>query len=323
MSHASPCVTVVIPAYNSAPTLRRAVESVLQQTLTDLELLIVDDGSTDETAIRAIELAAADSRVRVLQQTINRGKPAAMNRAFAMATGRWLAVLDADDWYELERLEVLVATGVEQGVTLVADNQTFHDSSAGIAVRTAFPVSAGDRLLTRSDFISGANPFAAFDYGMLKPIVERAFVVRHGLTYRENVRLSEDFLWLTDFFAVGGAGWLTARPLYNWTQAFGSVSRQWTTTGAGPWRYDYRGALGAHADMANELTARNEIALARLLRRRMRALSILHHLSEVNRQRYQGAPLRAMVGGAMRHPSIWPRLALHALRAARHSVSVG
>jgi succinoglycan biosynthesis protein ExoO len=315
MSNAAPRVSVVIPVYNSAETLRRAVESVLCQTLSNLELLIVDDGSTDESAALAAELAAADPRARTLQLPANRGKPAALNQAFSVVTGEWIAIIDADDWWEPERLEILIDAAEMNGVHLVADNQVFHDAAAGCAVRTAFPATRRDGPLTRSQFIRGTNPFASFDYGMLKPIVRRDFMERHQLAYRENARLAEDFLWLTDFFAGGGTAWLVARPLYNWTQAFGGISRQWTTTGAGAWRYDFQAARVAHSVTAYELYVRKEFALARLLQKRARAFDVLHHMNEINRGRAQGVSSLTLITLALRHPFSWPHLARQALHA--------
>src|SRR5258708_34013451 len=114
-------VTVSLPVYNSAETLRRAAESVLRQTLANLELLIVDDGSRDSSLALAREVAETDARLRVIALPENRGKSHAMNRAIAEAKGRWIAVLDADDWYERERLAALVQAGDEAEGTLVAD----------------------------------------------------------------------------------------------------------------------------------------------------------------------------------------------------------
>ena len=95
---AEPCrVSVVIPLYNSAPTLRPAVASALAQTLTDIEVLIVDDGSQDTSLSLAHRLAGEDPRVSVIALPENRGKPHAMNPAIAAARGAWTAVLDADD----------------------------------------------------------------------------------------------------------------------------------------------------------------------------------------------------------------------------------
>jgi GT2 family glycosyltransferase len=94
-----PTVSVIMPAYNAGAYLRDAVRSVLRQTLTDLELLVIDDGSSDDTVAVARALAAGDSRVRVLAQP-NAGPGPARNTGFAAALGRYFAFLDSDDEWE-------------------------------------------------------------------------------------------------------------------------------------------------------------------------------------------------------------------------------
>jgi glycosyltransferase involved in cell wall biosynthesis len=316
---AEPChVSVVIPLYNSAATLRRAVASALGQSLRDIEVLIVDDGSRDASLSLAHQLAAEDPRVRVIALPENRGKPHAMNVAIAAAGGTWMAVLDADDWYAPERLETLVTAGEAYQVALTADNQLFYDAAADCFVRTAFPVDNGDRTLTKTAFIAGSDPYADFNYGLLKPVVRTDFIRRTGLLYRENARLSEDFLYLVEFFAAGGTGVLLAQPLYNWTQPFGSRSRQWTTTGAGSWRYDFRSALTANTEVLHMMREQRQNDLAQLLVSRARAYKRLHSLNELNKLRAEGAGLPRLLAAVIQHPSIWPRLVRRVVDGARH-----
>jgi glycosyltransferase involved in cell wall biosynthesis len=215
MQHQTGQVSVVIPVYNSVGTLRRAVDSVFRQTLEQIEILIIDDASRDASLALARQLGTHDSRIRVLTQPMNGGKSKAMNTAIREARGTWIAVLDADDWYEPERLATLVTVAEARGVTLVADNQYFHDAEADQIVRTAFPVTQGEQALNWRTFIAGSDPYADFNYGMLKPIVRADFIRSSGLTYRPNARLSEDFLCLVEFFAAGGHGVLVADPLYH------------------------------------------------------------------------------------------------------------
>jgi glycosyltransferase involved in cell wall biosynthesis len=94
-----PVVSVIMPAYNAESYLGAAVESVLRQSFRDLELLIVDDGSSDGTAEVARGFAARDARVRVLQQR-NAGPGPARNTAFAAAAGELFAFLDSDDEWD-------------------------------------------------------------------------------------------------------------------------------------------------------------------------------------------------------------------------------
>jgi glycosyltransferase involved in cell wall biosynthesis len=91
-------VSVVMPAYNVAPYLGAAIESVLDQTFTDLELFVVDDGSTDATPDIAAAWAGRDPRVRVLQKP-NGGISSARNHALRAASGAVIAILDSDDMW--------------------------------------------------------------------------------------------------------------------------------------------------------------------------------------------------------------------------------
>lgn len=99
-----PQVSVIIPLYNCAGTLGRAVKSVQRQSLKDIEIIIVDDCSTDNSHEVAQNLARGDMRIKCSRLQQNSGASVARNTAIDLATGEWIAVLDADDWYEPARL---------------------------------------------------------------------------------------------------------------------------------------------------------------------------------------------------------------------------
>jgi GT2 family glycosyltransferase len=103
---ADPTVSVVIPSYNHAAYIRQAVDSVLSQSLADLELIVIDDGSQDQS----LEILAGftDRRLRLFQQA-NQGAHAAINRGLSAASGNYLAILNSDDAYHPQRLEKLVS----------------------------------------------------------------------------------------------------------------------------------------------------------------------------------------------------------------------
>jgi len=100
-----PRVSVIMPVYNGAATIRRALESVFAQTLTDYEVVVVDDGSTDDTVS---VLAEYGDRVRVVRQA-NRGLPAARNAGVVSSRGELLALIDHDDEWLPDKLERAVA----------------------------------------------------------------------------------------------------------------------------------------------------------------------------------------------------------------------
>jgi len=99
-------ISVVIPCYNGMPYLPKALDSVLAQTLPPVEILVVDDGSKDGSAQTVRDYATkTDGKVRLIQQA-NAGEPAARNTGLAAARGAWIAMLDADDWWDPRKLEL-------------------------------------------------------------------------------------------------------------------------------------------------------------------------------------------------------------------------
>ncbi|MCG2778914.1 MAG: glycosyltransferase family 2 protein [Desulfobacterales bacterium] len=103
-SRDTPLFSVIIPLYNKRPYVSRAIESVRQQTFTDWELIIIDDGSTDGSTS---EISKDDARIRVFEQE-NEGPAAARNHGIREAQGEFVAFLDADDYYYPRKLEVEV-----------------------------------------------------------------------------------------------------------------------------------------------------------------------------------------------------------------------
>ena len=99
-----PLVSVIVPIYNTESTLRKCVNSVLGQKYNQLELILIDDGSTDGSSGICMELLAMDSRVRYFHQ-LNSGASIARNKGLDMSTGEWIMFLDSDDWIDSEMLD--------------------------------------------------------------------------------------------------------------------------------------------------------------------------------------------------------------------------
>ena len=104
----APVVSVVLPVFNAAATLRQAVDSILAQDFVDFELLLVDDGSTDGSREIVTDYATRDRRVRAMLHDANVGLPATLNEALREARGRYVARMDADDESLPHRLRVQV-----------------------------------------------------------------------------------------------------------------------------------------------------------------------------------------------------------------------
>ena len=194
----APAVTVVIAAWRSAGTIGRAVASALGQPET-AEVVVVDDASGDDGATLAAARAADDGtgRLTVLAQAKNAGPSAARNVAIGASKADWIAVLDSDDFMEPGRLAKLMALA-GAGYDLIADDL--------LQTPEGQPVSAGKVLWFRDDqtpidvscgmFIDSNITKASRmrrELGFLKPLVRRAFLAKHGLSYDETMRLGEDY----------------------------------------------------------------------------------------------------------------------------------
>jgi glycosyltransferase involved in cell wall biosynthesis len=112
-------VSIVIPTYNRSAMLPRALASVQGQTWKNLEIIVVDDGSTDDTAEVMAGLQQDDGRIHFLHHRLNRGAQAARNTGIQSATGRWLAFLDSDDEWLPHRLEAGLAALQRSGTKAV------------------------------------------------------------------------------------------------------------------------------------------------------------------------------------------------------------
>jgi succinoglycan biosynthesis protein ExoO len=186
-----PVVSVVMANYNGAAWLEPAIASVLGQALDDLELIIVDDASSDDSLGVMKTAAAGDSRVRVIVQPANAGPGAARNRALDAAEGRWIAVVDSDDLMDPDRLSTLVARGDQDGADIVVDNLAVFESGAPQRAQP-FLHWRDARWIDLEAYLASARMYSKRPgLGYLKPLFRAAAL---GATrYREDLRIGEDY----------------------------------------------------------------------------------------------------------------------------------
>lgn len=145
----SPLISVVMPAFNCASFIGAAIESVLSQTYRHWELIVVDDGSTDDTANIVAEISEKDARVRLVSFP-NAGSCVARNRGFALAAGEYIALLDADDLWPEHKLATQLATLESTGADVVLGQvQRFTENEQGersLGFISSPPASSGDYL---------------------------------------------------------------------------------------------------------------------------------------------------------------------------------
>lgn len=113
-------VSIIIPVYNVESCLSRCIESIQRQTMQDLEIILVNDGSTDTSGIICDKYALQDKRIRVIHQD-NGGQVSARNAGIEIATGEYIAFVDSDDWIESDMISTLYTTAVEKNADVVME----------------------------------------------------------------------------------------------------------------------------------------------------------------------------------------------------------
>lgn len=222
----NPTVSVIIPAYNTEAYIGKAIESALGQTEQDIEVIVVDDASTDAT-VKVVE-DYSDKRLKLTVNERNRGPSYTRNRAIREARGEWVALLDSDDWYAPERLEKLLHVARTENADLVADDLYYIQDGAKRPWSTLFSLAGehfnGPRHIDAADFVETNMPGRrCLRLGLTKPLMKRGFLTRYNLTYNENVRHGEDFLFYLACLMAGARFVVVPEPYYFYNRRRGSL----------------------------------------------------------------------------------------------------
>ncbi len=196
MAHDNPLVSVVIPAFNATSTLRTTLASVAGQTHRELEILVVDDGSTDGTADLVADAASGDPRITLVGDGSNHGRSHARNAGIDAATGSWVGFVDADDLWDPARVERLLgaARAFPEARVLTTDHLGFRFSEGGeVEVLHWFPSLT--TVSRRGDHPLNVRWWFGDRACMMQPFVQRQFLVATGARYPEGYSVGEDNLF--------------------------------------------------------------------------------------------------------------------------------
>ena len=182
-------VSVIIPVYSTEKYLGECLDSVLGQSLHEIEIICVDDGSTDKSPNILAKYAQQDSRLKILKQK-NSGPALARNRAMRVARGEFLAFMDGDDYYPSSGiLEKLYSTAKKQKVKICGGSFSDFNTSSGVVT-----TSWADPLLDGYTF-SKAEKIKytdyQFDYGWTRFIYNRELLIRNRI-FQPNYKFFED-----------------------------------------------------------------------------------------------------------------------------------
>ncbi len=222
-----PDVTFVIAAYNSADTIAAAIESALAQDEVTVEVIVVDDQSSDNTREVVSGLTQQDARVRLIALERNLGPGGARNAGIDAAVGRWIAVLDSDDVIQPLRTRRMIDRAESGPAEIVVDNLDVVYTD-GRARETMFSANFLEQqgTLTLENFIASNIIFrSTFNFGYMKPMFRREFLNENALRFRPDLRIGEDYLLLASALAVGARCAIEPSPGYIYNIREGSISR--------------------------------------------------------------------------------------------------
>lgn len=183
-------VSVVMPSFNSAQFINRSIDSVLTQSWVNLELIVVDDASSDNTCEIVRARAVSEPRIKLISCATNGGAASARNRAIAAADGQYLAFLDSDDTWAANKLEFQIGAMTEKGVSLSCTGYSMHRSDG--RKRDFIPALE----------ISYTSMLSGCDISCPTVVVDLSRVGRK--VYMRNIRKRQDYLLWIDIMALTG-----------------------------------------------------------------------------------------------------------------------
>lgn len=226
-----PEVSVIVPVYRAEDFLRRCTDSILGQTFSDFELLLVEDGSPDGSGALCDAIAAEDTRVRVFHKE-NGGVSSARNLGMEEAKGRFLAFADADDWFAPNALETLYGIAVESGADTAGCAHYKAEPSGELTVEAgALPAGVyGEEKLREGIVYRLLGDRLGKQEELLNGFVWR-FLFSKEIILREHIRFLgaylEDELFLLEYFCHAKKLAMTDKPLYYYLQNPESVTRNY------------------------------------------------------------------------------------------------
>lgn len=199
MSH-TPIVSVVMPAFNAQRTVDLAARSVLAQTFVDLELIVCDDASTDRTL--ALLKSLNDRRVRLLENSSNIGPGASRDRCIAEASGKWVALIDADDAWATERLERLLSAADGPECAVFDDILLCHDTATGMVPWRRLRGTHAFGTTGRHARTIATETYIRAERLLIKPLIPVQAIRSQGL-HHSSRRFGEDAEYFLRLAAAG------------------------------------------------------------------------------------------------------------------------
>ena len=213
-------VSVIMPVYNSEKYLRKTIESVLNQSYKNFELILVDDGSKDTSGEICDQFAQKDARVRVVHQK-NGGICAARNKGLSIARGKYIAFCDNDDEFFEHLLSDNLALAFKYDADIVrfSRRMTTLRNNKVISVREMHGFQS--QFIKAEDFGKKFNEINNTGEGIWAGIYKKSFLDENGIHFDETMKYGyEDLYFITQAYLCGPSVVLNDKVYYNWIMRF-------------------------------------------------------------------------------------------------------
>lgn len=265
-------VSVIVPVYNTAPYIKECLDSITKQTLCELEVICIDDGSIDSSFEILNELASKDERIRVITQK-NSGVAKARNRALGLAKGKYVFFLDSDDWLSDEKvLEDLYMNAEEYHVNVCGGS--FQEMSGNVLItewagnNTKYTFKE-NRLMDYKDF--------QFDYGWVRFLYNRAFLINNELEIPIR-KFYEDPVFFVSVMAKAKVFMSLKRPVYTYR------------TGHHDWDLDFNKLIDLASGMRDIIKIASENGYDDLINLELYRLKHDYRMNFINHLGNEGLP---------------------------------
>lgn len=221
----TPQISVIVPMFNEASRITRLLDSVITQTFTDIEVIIINDGSTDNSAEIATSYCQKDARVKIHHQT-NQGLSSARNTGLKYAQGEWIVFFDSDDFIKPELLAHWYQLAVTQHVdVLIGNGERFNPSDLKKHQRPIHQRQPYQKVIKGSEWIIYAVTQHQWPHFVWLQLIRHDLIKKYQLRFIEGL-YHEDILWTTQLALVAERIGFDNQPLYYYCANPDSITRK-------------------------------------------------------------------------------------------------
>ncbi|WP_414584584.1 glycosyltransferase family 2 protein [Scytonema sp. PCC 10023] len=294
----NPKVSIIIPTYNTEKYIAQAITSALEQTERNIEVIVVDDASTDSTV--EVVRGFTDERLKLFVNERNGGPSYTRNRALKEARGEWIALLDSDDWFAPERIERLLHIAYEENADLIADDMYWIKDGSDSPWNTTLSL---EKICFNQPIQIDSVYFLDFNLSITKPLIKRSFLLQHGLEFNEALRYEEDLLLFLMCLLNGANFVIVPEQFYFYRNRMDSLTTEYQDF--------FEQAYKTNSYLLQQELVKNNPKLVHSLSRRLLKMKRTRAFCRVRKFIKKGALLGALAE-AVQNPSfflaLWVRL---------------